>query len=86
MTLDGLAQAAGLSRARLAAIEAGRHRPPVGELQQILSAMDACLRVRLEPYEDHDDCLHLRALADPERRQRQLRTAEATFAPATVVA
>ena len=65
MTLDGLAQAAGLSRARLAAIEAGRHRPSVGELQQILSAMDACLRVRLEPYEDHDDCLHLRALADP---------------------
>ena len=86
LTPDELAQAAGLSPSGLVAIEDGRHRPPVGELQRILSAMDACLRVRLEPYEDHDDCLHLRALADPERHQRQLRAAQATFAPAPVVA
>ena len=80
-----LAAAAGLTRARVAAVEDGRIRPPVKELERILSAMGYGLRTRLEPYDDHDDGLHLRALADPERYARRLRNGEAAFATAVVL-
>ena len=85
MAQADLAAAAGLTQACVAAIEDGRFRPPAKELQRVLSAMGCGLRARLEPYDDHDDGLHLRALADPERYARRLRNGEAAFATAVVL-
>ena len=39
----------------------------------------------VEPYDDHDDVLHLRALADPERYQRRLANGERAFATAVAL-
>ena len=85
MTQAGFAAVAGLTRAGVAAVEDGRFRPPVKEIERILSAMGYGLRTRLEPYDDHDDGLHLRALADPGRYARRLRNGEAAFATAVVL-
>lgn len=81
----GLAAAAGLDRAGVAAIEDGQLLPPVKELERVLSAMGLGLRARLEPYDDHDDGLHLRALADPGRYARRMRNGERAFATAVVL-
>lgn len=80
-----LAAAAGLDRAGVAAVEDGRLRPPVNELERVLSAMGFGLRARLEPYDDHDDGLHLRALGDPGRYARRMRNGESAFATAVVL-
>lgn len=84
-SLEDVAAAALISPTQIADIEAGRIRPPTGELQRLLSAMAATLRVRLEPYDDHDDGLHLRAIANPERYHRQLRNGETVFSNAVVL-
>lgn len=81
----GLAAATGLDRAGVAAIENGALRPPVKELERVLSAMGFGLRARLEPYDDHDDGLHLRALRDPGRYARRMRNGESAFATAVVL-
>ena len=85
MTQTDLAAAAGLAREGVAAVEDGRFRPPVKEVERILSAMGYGLRTRLEAYDDHDDGLHLRALADPGRYARRLHNGEALFATAVVL-
>ena len=79
------AAATGLDRAGVAAIESGALRPPVKELERVLSAMGFGLRARLEPYDDHDDGLHLRALGDPGRYARRMRNGESAFATAVVL-
>lgn len=70
--LGQVAAAAGVSAERAEKIEDGAFRPPVSMVESLLAAMGACLAVRLKPYDDHDDGLHLQALADPERYQRRL--------------
>lgn len=85
MSQSDLASATGMTRASVAAIEDGLTRPPVSELERVLSATGCALRARLEPYDDHDDGLHLRALADPVRYARRLRNGEAAFATAVVL-
>ena len=47
--------------------------------------MGFTLRTRLEPYDDHDDGLHLRALRDPGRYARRMRNGESAFATAVVL-
>ncbi|MCY3861837.1 MAG: helix-turn-helix transcriptional regulator [bacterium] len=81
----GLAAVAGLDQAEVAAIEIGALRPPVKELERVLSTMGFGLRSRLEPYDDHDDGLHLRALGDPGRYARRMRNGESAFATAVVL-
>lgn len=77
------AAAAGIGEADLARIESGELRPSVGELAQILDNAGTGLRIRLEPYDDHDDGLHLKALADPELHERRMRRGREVFAGAT---
>lgn len=85
MGQTGLAAAAALDRGGIAAIEDGALRPPVEELERVLSAMGFGLRARLEPYDDHDDGLHLRALGDPGRYARRMRNGKKAFATAVVL-
>ena len=84
-TLGELADAAEVSTACAMSIEDGTFRPPLTMVEHLLSAMGTYLRVRLEPYDDHDDGLHLQALADPERYQRRLANGEKAFATALVL-
>lgn len=83
--LRQVAAAAGISTDCAARIEDGTLRPPVSMVERLFAAMGSCLRVRLEPYDDHDDGLHLQALADPERHQRRLANGETAFATAVVL-
>lgn len=76
------AAAAGIGEADLDRIESGELRPPVGELARILDNAGSGLRIRLEPYDDHDDGLHLKALADPELHERRMRRGREVFAGA----
>jgi hypothetical protein len=50
----------------IAAIEAGRRQPSWPVLRRILAGADLEPRVRLAPYDDHDDVLDARADADPQ--------------------
>ncbi len=82
VTAHQYAAAAGIREADLDRIESGELRPPVGELVRILDNAGTGLRVRLEPYDDHDDGLHLKALADPELHERRMRRGREIFANA----
>lgn len=77
------AASAGIGGADLDRIESGELRPPVGELARILDNAGTGLRVRLEPYDDHDDGLHLKALADPELHDRRMHRSREVFTAAT---
>lgn len=85
MTPVEFAAAAGVSETDVARIETGEVRPPLGEVQRILNAAGTALHLRLEVYDEHDDGLHLRALADPDRFDRTIRGAREVFAAAVVV-
>ena len=85
MDREALAAASGVDVRRIARIEAGDERPPLGDVQRILAAMGASLRVRLEVYDPHDDSLHLAALEDPEGYEQRLRDAKAELAEMTVL-
>lgn len=80
--LGRVAAAAGVSAECAERVEDGTFRPPVSMVESLLAAMGSCLWVRLEPYDDHDDGLHLQARADPERYQRRLANGERAFASA----
>ena len=77
------AASAGIREADLDRIESGELRPPVGELARLLDNAGTGLRIRLEPYDDHDDGLHLKALADPELHDQRMRRNREVFAGAT---
>lgn len=77
------AAAAGIGEDNLVQIESGGLRPSVGELARILDNAGTGLRVRLEPYDDHDHGLHLKALAGPELHERRMRRGREVFAGAT---
>ena len=83
VTARQYAASAGIREADLDRIESGELRPPVGELARILNNVGTGLRVRLEPYDDHDDGLHLKALADPELHDQRMRRNREVFAGAT---
>ena len=76
------AEVCGVTAADLERIQTGELRPAVGELASMLAAGGAALRVRLEVYDDHDDGLHLSALASPELHRRRMRRGREIFAGA----
>ena len=63
----GLAAAAGVPRSTVVRIEAGTMQPTLPTLQRILIAAGQEMRIRLEPYDDHDDVLDNLAALDPDR-------------------
>ena len=77
---SAFAQACGVDTTTLERIQTGQQRPSVGELATMLAATGAGLIVRLEVYDDHDDGLHLGALANPERHRRRMQRAREIFA------
>ena len=52
-----LARRSGTSQAAIAAYESGRRQPTLETLARIVRAAGQDLRIRLEPYDDHDDWL-----------------------------
>lgn len=50
-----LARRAGVAQSTIARIESGSRQPSLPVLARILAAVDLELRVRLEPYDSHDD-------------------------------
>lgn len=80
--VEAFARAADVDIETLERICTGVHRPTIGELATLLDRAGCGLRVRLEVYDDHDDGLHLAALADPERHLRIKTRAEEVFAGA----
>lgn len=73
-TQKQLAQAAGVPVSTVGRIEAGMRQPSLVTVQRLLAAADTDLRVRLEPYEDHDDVLDAR---DRQRSPSEREAAEA---------
>lgn len=69
-----LAEAAGVPASTVGRIEAGQRQPSLVTLHRLLAAADLDLRVRLEPYDDHDDVLDAR---DAGRSEEQRAVAEA---------
>lgn len=69
-----LATAAGVPHSTVARIESGAMQPTLHLLYRLLAAADLEPRVRLEPYDDHDDVLDALAGRFPDRQQ-QLETA-----------
>lgn len=65
-----LARAADVPRSTIARIESGQMQPTVPMLQKILIAAGWEMRIRLEPYDSHNDVLDALAAADPDRARR----------------
>lgn len=64
-----LADAAGVPASTVNRIEAGQRQPSLVMLYRLLAAADLDLRVRLEPYDDHDDVLDaIHAKRSPEQK------------------
>lgn len=80
MTQAQTAAAAGISETDITRIETGELRLSVVKLERILNLMGLELHTRLEPYDDHDDVLHLIAMKDPERHKRRLQKGRETLA------
>ena len=82
-----LAVAAGVPASTVGRIESGQRQPSMLTLYRLLAAADFDLRVRLEPYDDHDDVLDaLDAARTPEqRRQAQDRHERNVHAARTAV-
>lgn len=57
LTQRELADAAGVAQSTVARIESGARQPSLPVLARILAAVDLEMRIRLEPYDDHDDVL-----------------------------
>jgi transcriptional regulator with XRE-family HTH domain len=57
LTQRELAAAAGVPQSTIAAIESGTRQPSWPVLYRILASVDLEMRVRLEPYDNHDDIL-----------------------------
>lgn len=57
LTQRELAEAAGVPHTTIAKIESGGRQPSWPVLCRILAAVDLEMRVRLAPYDDHDDVL-----------------------------
>ena len=80
LDVEVYAEQAGLTSAELEAIESGASRPSASEVEDILTAANGGTRGRVELYDNHDDVLHIGALADPEK-PAQHRRAQADVQP-----
>ncbi len=65
-----LATAAAVPHSTVARIESGAMQPTVSLLYRLLAAADLEPRIRLEPYDDHDDVLDALAEKFPDRQQQ----------------
>ena len=64
-----MAKLAGVPRSTVERIEAGTRQPSLPTLGRLLAAVDLDMRIRLEPYDDHDDVLDANyAALTPEQR------------------
>lgn len=77
LTQAELAEHAGVSQQTISAYETGRMDPTLTSLQRLIGAAGLEMRIRLEPYDDHDQSLasYLETLpadvrTEIERRQR----------------
>ncbi len=75
-----LALAAAVPRSTVARIESGQMQPTLPMLARVLVAAGVEMRIRLEPYEDHDDVLDALAAADPDRARGAKAGADAVAA------
>lgn len=57
MSQRELAEAARVAETMIAAIESGALQPSLPELARLLAAVDLEMRIRLAPYDNHDDVL-----------------------------
>ena len=65
-----MAALAGVPRSTVERIEAGTRQPSLPTLGRLLAAVDLDMRVRLEPYDDHDDVLEANyAAMTPKERE-----------------
>ncbi len=70
MSQRELAAAAGVPHSTIARIESSVRQPSLALLDRILIAADLDLKLRLEPYDDHDDVLDNLAALQPGRREQ----------------
>ena len=66
LSVSEFAKRCGVAAAELEAIESGELRPGASAVEELLVRAGQGMRARLELYDDHDDGLHLLALADPD--------------------
>ena len=69
MSQRDLAARSGVSQSVIAAIESGARQPSWPLLCRILAGADLEPRIRLAPYDDHDDILDRRATNFPDAHQ-----------------
>lgn len=65
-----LARAAGVPHSTIARIESGAMQPTVPLFYRILAGADREPRIRLEPYDDHDDVLDALAAKFPAKQEQ----------------
>lgn len=71
---------AGISVDSFLRIETGAVRPGLAEVRRLFAARGKALWLRLEVYDPHDDVLHQRAVADPDRFEQTIRSTHETAA------
>lgn len=69
ITQAELARRAGVPASMVSAYERDRRQPTLATLMRLLKAAGYELRVRLEPYDDHDDVLAEQRVAWPQEKQ-----------------
>jgi transcriptional regulator with XRE-family HTH domain len=80
MTQRQLAAAVQMPQSTVARIEAGSMQPTLPVLYRLLAAAGLEPRVRLEPYDDHDDVLDRLAERFPQRQAEAERARDETLA------
>ncbi len=80
LTQRQLAAAAAVPHTTIAKIESGTRQPSWPVLCRILAAVDLEMRVRLEPYEDHDDVLDALAAQFPDKQKAMERARDGMLA------
>lgn len=72
MSQREVAEAAHLAESVIAEIESGAVQPSLPDLARILAAVDLEMRIRLAPYDDHDDVLDAtESRLTPDQRARR---------------
>jgi transcriptional regulator with XRE-family HTH domain len=71
-----LARRAKTSQAAIAAYESGRRSPTLETLARIIRAAGLDLRIRLEPYDDHDEVMAAYEASLPKRVRERHRARE----------
>lgn len=75
VTQAQLAAMAGVPRSTVERIEAGTRQPSLPTLAKLFAAVDLDMRIRLEPYDDHDDVLdaNYQAMTSEQRAETDAR-------------